>query len=78
MAGAGLAQRLDGIAAVIDVSSVLTQSAKTSSEFYETATTNLLTAERAAGVPHHVALSIVGSDKARSATTPERRCKSNS
>jgi len=62
--GAGIAQALDGRDAVIDVSSVLTQSAKESSEFYQRATTNLLAAEDTANVPHHVALSIVGSDKA--------------
>ncbi|WP_223628212.1 SDR family oxidoreductase [Microbacterium sp. EST19A] len=64
MTGAGLAPSLDGVEVVVDVSSTLTQSAKKSREFYETATTNLLAAEKRAAVPHHVALSIVGSDKA--------------
>jgi uncharacterized protein YbjT (DUF2867 family) len=34
-------------------------------EFFETSTTNLLTAEAAAGVGHHVALSVVGCDRMR-------------
>jgi uncharacterized protein YbjT (DUF2867 family) len=33
-------------------------------EFFETSTANLLAAEAAAGVGHHVALSVVGSDRA--------------
>lgn len=64
MTGAGLARTIDGTAAVIDVVSVATQSAKKSKEFYETTTNNLLAAEKTAGVPHHLALSIVGSDRA--------------
>ena len=64
MTGSGLARAIDGTAAVIDVASVSTQSAKKSIEFYETTTNNLLSAEKTAGVPHHLALSIVGSDRA--------------
>jgi uncharacterized protein YbjT (DUF2867 family) len=58
--GEGLAGALDGCDAVIDVTSVRTTSAKASREFFGAATRNLLAAEEAAGVPHHVALSIVG------------------
>jgi uncharacterized protein YbjT (DUF2867 family) len=58
--GDGLAQALDGCDAVIDVSSRQTLSSRGSVEFFQTVTRNLLTAEREAGVPHHVALSIVG------------------
>lgn len=64
MTGAGLTHAIDGAAAVIDVASVSTQSAKKSIEFFETTTNNLLDAEKTAGVPHHLALSIVGSDRA--------------
>ena len=64
MTGAGLNLAIDGAAAVIDVASVATQSAKKSIEFFETTTNNLLAAEKTAGVPHHLALSIVGSDRA--------------
>ncbi|TQL47075.1 uncharacterized protein YbjT (DUF2867 family) [Homoserinimonas aerilata] len=62
--GVGLAEALQGVTAVIDVASVQTQSADASKQFFGTVTTNLLQAEKAAGVAHHVALSIVGSDKA--------------
>jgi uncharacterized protein YbjT (DUF2867 family) len=61
--GAGLAAALDGVDAVIDVSNVLTMKAEDSVAFFETATTALLTAEQAAGVAHHIVLSIVGIDR---------------
>jgi uncharacterized protein YbjT (DUF2867 family) len=64
MSDTGLTRAIEGTAAVIDVAAVATQSAKKSIEFFETTTTNLLAAEQAAGVPHHLALSIVGSDRA--------------
>jgi len=60
MTGAGLDAALDGADAVIDVSSIGALSAKASVAFFETATRNLLAAERSAGVAHHVALSIIG------------------
>jgi uncharacterized protein YbjT (DUF2867 family) len=62
--GAGLAAALAGIDAVIDVASVQTQSAATSREFFGGVTRNLLAAETTAGVRHHVALGIVGTDLA--------------
>ncbi|MGH1525027.1 SDR family oxidoreductase [Leifsonia sp. L25] len=55
-----LARTLDGCAAVVDVTSVTTMGGAASTNFFEAVTAALLTAERAAGVPHHVALSIVG------------------
>jgi uncharacterized protein YbjT (DUF2867 family) len=55
-----LAAALAGCVAVIDVSSVATTSATKSAAFFGAVTRNLLAAERADGVPHHVALSIVG------------------
>jgi uncharacterized protein YbjT (DUF2867 family) len=58
----GVAEALAGVDAVIDVTSVQTQSAATSVAFFETVTRNLLAAETAAGVAHHVALGIIGSD----------------
>ncbi|RAV18314.1 NmrA family transcriptional regulator [Mycolicibacterium sp. GF69] len=59
--GEGLGEVLDGAEVVVDVSNSpnLDDSAK---EFFRTATTNLLTAEKDAGVGHHVALSVVGTD----------------
>jgi uncharacterized protein YbjT (DUF2867 family) len=59
-AGPALVAALGGIDAVVDVSSVATTSAARSVEFFGAVTRNLLAAERAAGVRHHVALSIVG------------------
>lgn len=61
--GHGLAAALSGSDAVIDVTNTVTLSASSSREFFETATTNLLRAEQAAEVGHHVALSIVGIDR---------------
>lgn len=60
--GEGLREVMDGAAVVVDVSNSpqLDDSAK---EFFRTATTNLLTAEKDAGVGHHVALSVVGTDQ---------------
>jgi uncharacterized protein YbjT (DUF2867 family) len=64
--GRGLDQALQGAEAVIDVSGIETISTKKAVDFYTNATQNLLAAEKAAGVRHHVALSIVGIDKATS------------
>ncbi|GAA3604731.1 NAD(P)H-binding protein [Kineosporia mesophila] len=53
---------LEGVDVVIDVTSVMTQKADRSRAFFGAVTRNLLAAEKAAGVGHHVALSIVGID----------------
>jgi uncharacterized protein YbjT (DUF2867 family) len=62
LTGEGLPEALAGASVVVDVSNSpkLDDSAK---EFFRTATTNLLTAEKDAGVGHHVALSVVGTDR---------------
>ncbi|GAA2234472.1 SDR family oxidoreductase [Herbiconiux moechotypicola] len=60
--GTGLAAALAGTDAVIDVSSVMTTSGKAAVRFFGSATGSLLDAGEAAGVAHHVALSIVGID----------------
>lgn len=57
IAGAGI--DLGGVDAVIDALGPAGPAAKDPLAFFETTTGNLLRAERAAGVPHHVALSIV-------------------
>ncbi|OZE74478.1 3-beta hydroxysteroid dehydrogenase [Rhodococcus sp. 15-649-2-2] len=64
VSGSGLSDALSGIEAVIDVASTQTISAKESTAFFSTVTRNLLTAETEAGVGHHLALSIVGIDRA--------------
>jgi uncharacterized protein YbjT (DUF2867 family) len=62
--GSGLRPALEGADVVVDVSSVGTRSADTSREFFRAVTLNLLRAEEATGVGHHVALSIVGAERA--------------
>lgn len=62
LTGTGLPGALDGADAVIDVSSSPARSGSGAVRFFGTVTSNLLAAEAAAGVRHHVALSIVGAD----------------
>jgi uncharacterized protein YbjT (DUF2867 family) len=63
LTGEGLAGALAGAAAVVDVSNSPSWSDAAVLEFFETSTRNLLAAEAAAGVGHHVALSVVGADR---------------
>ncbi len=62
--GSGLAAALEGIDVVVDASNRVSMSAKQATRFFTTVTGNLLAAEARAGVGHHVALSIVGIDRA--------------
>lgn len=62
----GLAARLEGCDAIVDVTSIATLATKPAIGFFSTVTRNLLTAGRDAGIPHHVALSIVGAAKSDS------------
>jgi uncharacterized protein YbjT (DUF2867 family) len=64
LTGEGLAQVLTGAAVVIDVSNSPSFEDAAVLKFFQTSTSNLLAAEAAAGVGHHVALSVVGSDRA--------------
>jgi uncharacterized protein YbjT (DUF2867 family) len=64
VAGTGLDDVLDGVDAVVDVTSVMSQSGKESVRFFRAVSTHLLAAEARAGVGHHLALSIVGIDRA--------------
>jgi uncharacterized protein YbjT (DUF2867 family) len=64
VSGDGLAQALKGVDAVIDVTNTQTLNGKKSVDFFTAVTGNLLQQEKASGVRHHVALSIVGTDKA--------------
>jgi uncharacterized protein YbjT (DUF2867 family) len=61
--GEGLAEALKGASVVVDVSNSPSFEDAAVLKFFETSTRNLLAAERAAGVGHHVALSVVGSDR---------------
>ncbi|MCX6503176.1 MAG: SDR family oxidoreductase [Microbacterium sp.] len=62
--GGAATRALEGTDVVVDVLSVVTLKAATSIAFFEQTTRILLAVERDAGVPHHLALSIVGIDKA--------------
>ncbi len=64
LSGAGLAGALDGADAVIDVTNVTTARPDVSVMFFAGVTKSLLTAGRAARVPHHLVLTIVGADAA--------------
>ena len=61
--GEGLAEALKGAAVVVDVSNSPLWEDAAVMKFFETSTRNLLTNEMAAGVGHHVALSVVGADR---------------
>jgi uncharacterized protein YbjT (DUF2867 family) len=61
--GEGLAQALKGANVVVDVTNAPSWEDAAVLEFFETSTRNLLAAERAAGVGHHVALSVVAADR---------------
>jgi uncharacterized protein YbjT (DUF2867 family) len=61
--GEGLAAALEGAAVVVDVSNAPAWEDAAVMEFFKTATGNLLAAEATAGVGHHVALSVVGTER---------------
>lgn len=63
LTGEGLAEVLAGAAVVVDVSNSPSLEDMAALHFFETSTANLLQAEAAAGVGHHVALSVVGTDR---------------
>jgi len=62
LTGEGLAEVMAGAAVVVDVSNSPSFEDAAVLEFFTTSTRNQLAAEQAAGVGHHVALSIVGTD----------------
>jgi uncharacterized protein YbjT (DUF2867 family) len=61
--GEGLAEALEGAQVVVDVANAPSWDDNAVMGFFQTAGRNLLAAEAAAGVRHHVALSIVGADR---------------
>src|SRR5512138_3185540 len=63
LTGEGLAEAMAGAAVVVDVSNSPSFEDSAVLKFFKTSTSNLLAAEAAAGVGHHVALSIVGIDR---------------
>lgn len=63
ISGEGLAEALKGASVVVDVSNSPSWEDAAVMKFFETSTRNLLASEAAAGVRHHVALSVVGTDR---------------
>src|SRR3954452_5700950 len=63
LTGEGLAGALAGATVVVDVANSPSFEDKPALEFFETSGRNLLSAEKTAGVKHHVALSVVGTDR---------------
>ena len=63
LTGEGLAGALTGAAVVVDVANSPSFEDKAVLDFFETAGRNIHAAETAAGVGHHVALSVVGTDR---------------
>ena len=62
LTGEGLAETLKGASVVVDVSNSPSWEDAAVLNFFTTSTRNLLTYEAAAGVGHHVALSVVGTN----------------
>ncbi len=63
LTGEGLAEALKSASVVVDVSNSPSWEDAAVMNFFETSTRNLLAYEAAAGVGHHVALSVVGSER---------------
>jgi uncharacterized protein YbjT (DUF2867 family) len=63
LTGEGLAEALAGAQVVVDVANSPSFEDNAVMEFFQTAGHNLLAAETAAGVKHHIALSVVGTDR---------------
>jgi len=63
LTGEGLAEALEGAAVVVDVSNAPSWEDAAVMDFFKTATGNLLAACAAAGVGHHVVLSVVGTER---------------
>jgi uncharacterized protein YbjT (DUF2867 family) len=61
--GEGLAEALTGAQVVVDVSNAPSWEDAAVLKFFDTSTRNLLAAEAKAGIQHHVALSVVGTDR---------------
>jgi uncharacterized protein YbjT (DUF2867 family) len=61
--GEGLAKALNGASVVLDLANSPSFEDKAVMEFFQTSGRNLLAAEKAAGVKHHIALSVVGTER---------------
>jgi len=74
--GAGLAEVMPGASVVVDVSNAPSLDGAAAMKFFQTSSRNLLAAEAAAGVGHHVALSVVGTDRLSESGSGYMRAKS--
>jgi uncharacterized protein YbjT (DUF2867 family) len=63
LTGDGLAEALEGAEVVVDVANAPVWDDAAVMDFFQTSTRNILAANAAAGVKHHVALSVVGADR---------------
>jgi len=63
LTGEGLAEVVAGAHVVVDVSNSPSFEDKAALDFFTTSTGHLLAAEKTAGVSHHVALSVVGTER---------------
>jgi uncharacterized protein YbjT (DUF2867 family) len=63
LTGEGLAEALEGAQVVVDVANAPAWGDAEVLDFFETSSRNLLAAEAAAGVGHHVTLSVVGTER---------------
>ena len=63
LTGEGLSHALEGAEVVVDVSNAPAWDDAAVMEFFQTTSRNIMAAETAAGVSHHVALSVVGADR---------------
>ena len=63
MTGEGLSEVLEGVQVVVDVSNAPDWEDDAVMNFFQTSSRNLLAADAAAGVGHHVALSVVGTER---------------
>jgi uncharacterized protein YbjT (DUF2867 family) len=63
LTGEGLAEAVEGVQVVVDVSNAPAGDDAAVLRFFQSSSRNLLAAETAARVAHHVALSVVGSDR---------------
>src|SRR5215813_5278527 len=61
--GEGLAEALAGAQVVVDLANAPSWEDRAVLEFFETSGRNVLAAEAAAGVRHHISLSIVGAER---------------
>jgi uncharacterized protein YbjT (DUF2867 family) len=67
LTGEGVVQALAGAGTLVDVSNSPSFEDKAVMEFFQTSTTRLVQAARAAGVRHYIALSVVGTDRLQAA-----------